>query len=43
MAADPDTQRWWALTAPCQVRLSSAKDGELWSMMEQVFDVDVPA
>jgi hypothetical protein len=31
MAADPDTQRWWALTAPCQVRLSSAKDGEQWS------------
>lgn len=40
MAADPETQRWWALTAPCQARLSSARDGEQWAMMEQVFDLD---
>ncbi|SMG57921.1 L-rhamnose mutarotase [Paraburkholderia susongensis] len=43
MAADPATQRWWALTAPCQARLSSARDGEQWAMMEQVFNFDAQA
>jgi L-rhamnose mutarotase len=40
IAADPETQRWWQLTGPCQTRLSSAKDHEQWSMMDQVFDLD---
>jgi L-rhamnose mutarotase len=40
IAADPETQRWWDLTAPCQTRLASAKEHEQWSMMEQVFDLD---
>ncbi|RDU96780.1 L-rhamnose mutarotase [Trinickia dinghuensis] len=40
MAAAPETQRWWALTAPCQMRLASAQDGEQWAMMEQVFELD---
>ena len=40
MAADPVTQRWWQLTDPCQNRLASAKEGEQWSMMEEVFHHD---
>jgi L-rhamnose mutarotase len=37
MAADPATQRWWALTDPCQEPLPTAKPGEHWVPMEQVF------
>nr|WP_114811587.1 L-rhamnose mutarotase [Paraburkholderia kururiensis] len=40
MAADPETQRWWTFTAPCQVRLAGTPEGEQWAMMEQVFDLD---
>jgi L-rhamnose mutarotase len=40
MAADPATQEWWALTDPCQERLASAKPGEQWSFMEEVFHCD---
>ena len=37
MAADPVTQEWWALCMPCQRPLDSAKDGEWWAPMEEVF------
>lgn len=37
MAADPETQQWWALTDPCQEPLPSARPGEWWVPMEQVF------
>ncbi len=37
MAADPETQSWWALCMPCQVPLATRKDGEHWTMMEEVF------
>ncbi|WEY43025.1 L-rhamnose mutarotase [Paraburkholderia sp. SUR17] len=40
MAADPETQRWWKLTDPCQMRLAGTPEGEQWAMMEQVFDLD---
>jgi L-rhamnose mutarotase len=40
MAADPVTQEWWALTDPCQERLASARPGEQWSFMEEVFHCD---
>src|ERR1700757_308705 len=40
IAADPETQRWSGRTAPWPVRLSSARDGKKWAMMEQVFDLD---
>lgn len=40
MAADPVTQRWWALTAPCQDPLPSRQAGEWWAMMEEVFHAD---
>ncbi|WP_424933443.1 L-rhamnose mutarotase [Amaricoccus macauensis] len=40
MAADPETQRWWTYCNPCQAPLSSAKEGEWWAPMEEVFHVD---
>jgi len=40
IAADPETQRWWTLTDPCQEPLASRKDGEFWAMMEEVFHVE---
>lgn len=40
IAADPVTQRWWALTDPCQQPVPSAREGEWWADMEQVFHMD---
>lgn len=40
MAADPLTQEWWALCMPMQEPLASRKEGEWWSMMEEVFHHD---
>lgn len=40
MAADPATQDWWKLTAPCQEPVESAAPGEQWAPMEEVFHVD---
>lgn len=40
MAADPETQRWWSLTDPCQEPLDSRSDGEWWAQMEEVFHLD---
>ncbi|MCH7226591.1 L-rhamnose mutarotase [Haloferula sp. A504] len=38
MAADPETQRWWKETDPCQRPLPEAlKKGEIWTMAEEVF------
>ena len=37
MAADPVTREWWAHTDPCQTVLASAKPGEKWVYMEEVF------
>jgi L-rhamnose mutarotase len=37
IAADPVTQKWWALCGPCQVPLASRKHGEHWAFMEEVF------
>lgn len=37
MAADPATQRWWAVCKPCQEPLDSREPGEWWSAMEEVF------
>lgn len=37
MAADPVTQEWWRETDPCQVPLDSARAGEHWVYMEEVF------
>jgi len=40
MAADPATQRWWALCNPCQEPLSTRAPGEWWAQMEEVFHTD---
>ena len=40
IAADPDTQRWWTFTDPCQQPVDSAADGEWWAPMEEVFHLD---
>jgi L-rhamnose mutarotase len=40
MAADPVTQRWWALTDPCQEPVDNRKAGEWWAEMEEVFHCD---
>ena len=40
MAADPTTQKWWAVCKPCQVPLESRGEGEWWAVMEEVFHLD---
>ncbi len=40
MAADPATQRWWALTDPCQEPLPDRPEGSWWAPMHQVFHAD---
>jgi len=40
MAADPETQRWWDVCKPCQLPLTSRREGEWWSEMEEVFHLD---
>jgi L-rhamnose mutarotase len=40
MAADPETQRWWKETDPCQAPIPTRGDKEFWSRMEEVFHTD---
>jgi L-rhamnose mutarotase len=40
MAADEETQRWWAVCKPCQIPSRSLPEGETWSGMEEVFHCD---
>jgi len=40
MAADPATQRWWALTDPCQEQVPGAAAGEWWTVLPEVFHHD---
>jgi L-rhamnose mutarotase len=38
MAADPETQRWWKETDPCQLPLSdAAATGKIWSDTKEVY------
>ena len=37
MAADPTTQKWWAVCMPCQEPLKDRAKGEWWADMEEVF------
>ena len=38
IAADPETQRWWKETDPCQIPLPDAKaEGKIWSDAKEVF------
>lgn len=40
MAADPETQRWWKETDPCQSPIPTRGPQEFWSRMEEVFHAD---
>lgn len=40
MAADPETQRWWKETDPCQMPIPTRGEKEFWSRMEEVFHTD---
>ena len=40
MAKDPETQRWWKETDPCQQPVDTASEGEWWAGMEEVFHTD---
>ncbi|WP_448636664.1 L-rhamnose mutarotase [Pedobacter panaciterrae] len=41
MADDPETQRWWKETDPCQQPLpEAAAKKQVWTDMEQVFHTD---
>lgn len=40
MAADPETQRWWALMEPMQDPLPTRAPGDWWARMEEVFHLD---
>ncbi len=37
IADDPETQRWWAETDPCQIKLPSDSPGENWCDLERLF------
>lgn len=37
MAEDAETVRWWKATDPCQFPIETAKEGEKWTRMEEVF------
>jgi L-rhamnose mutarotase len=40
MAADPETQSWWAINMPLQRPLDTRKEGEWWADMAEIFHVD---
>lgn len=40
IAADPETQRWWTFTDPCQQPVDTAAAGEWWAPMAEVFHLD---
>jgi L-rhamnose mutarotase len=40
MAADPETQKWWAIMKPLQEPLPTRAEGEWWATMEEVFHTD---
>jgi L-rhamnose mutarotase len=40
IASDPQTQRWWQLTDPCQQPVPTAAAGEHWAPMTEVFHTE---
>jgi L-rhamnose mutarotase len=40
MADNPVTQKWWKLTDPCQEPVESAKEGEWWADLEEVYHLE---
>ncbi|MET9634089.1 L-rhamnose mutarotase [Lentzea sp. NPDC006480] len=43
IAADPETQRWWTLTDPCQESPAPPGSGHWWVPMREVWHLDDPA
>ena len=37
MAADPATQKWWAIMEPMQRPVENREEGEWWANMDEVF------
>lgn len=40
MAADPETQRWWAIMEPMQRPLAERAEGEWWHRLPEVFHAE---
>jgi L-rhamnose mutarotase len=40
IAADPSTQEWWALTAPCQLPFESDSSAANWQQLEEAWHLD---
>ncbi len=40
MDDDPETNRWWKETDPCQYRIKDARKDEWWADMDMVYDLD---
>ncbi len=40
MAADPETQRWWALTDAMQQPLPDREPGSWWKTLDEIFHTD---
>lgn len=40
MAADPVTQKWWAVCKPCQQPLDDRASNEWWAHMTEVFHLN---
>jgi L-rhamnose mutarotase len=40
MAADPETQKWWAIMKLMQQPIPARAEGEWWADMKEVFHVD---
>jgi L-rhamnose mutarotase len=40
IAADPETQRWWAVQEPLQRPLDERAEGEWWHDLPEVFHTD---
>jgi L-rhamnose mutarotase len=42
MAADPATQRWWAVMEPMQKQIEGTPAGLWWMPMEEMYHFDGP-
>lgn len=40
IAADPETQRWWAVQEPLQSPLEDRREGEWWKELPEIFHLD---
>lgn len=40
IAADPETQRWWAFQEPLQLPMDDRAEGEWWKVLSEVFHSD---